>query len=131
MSDWPIYLWLGGLTAQSIAVEWRNWRTFRPARALITAETERKVAHTKAFEKLTDPEAIADEFEASGERNAKQLEALQANRITEPREGAGPHAIIHRPRKMRPVTPRRWNPPADYSDRVRAMTEKRNRGEGY
>jgi hypothetical protein len=128
---WIELPWLVALTLYVIAVEWRLRKHIVPMKELVSEETRRKVAHTKAFERLIDPDVLDQEFEASGERNALQIEAIQAGRVTVPREGAGPNAVIHRPRKMRPVTPRRWNPPADYSDRVRDMTERRNRGEGY
>lgn len=128
---WIELPWLAGLTSYAIAVEWRLRKHIVPMKELVSEETRRKVAHTKVFEKLTDPEQILEEFEASGRRNALQIEAIQAGRTTEPREDQGPHAVVHRPRKMRPIIPRRWNPPADYSDRLREATEKRNRGQGH
>lgn len=130
--NWIELAWLAGLSLIVIAGQWRLHRlgsAYSQATGLISAETVRKQEHTKAFERLTDPEAIADDFEASAVQNAKAMEALQANRTTEVRDDAGPHAIVHRVRKMRPKIPMRWNPPADYSDRVREATEKRNRGQ--
>jgi hypothetical protein len=127
--NWIELTWLAGLTICLIVEQWRLNQKLRAAERLISEETKRKVAHTKAFERLTDPEAIVDDFEASAIQNAKALEALQANRTTEVRDDAGPHAVVHRVRKMRPKIPSLWNPPADYSDRVREATERRNRGQ--
>lgn len=121
--------WLAGLTLLVIADQWRVSKYIAPLKTLISEETKRKAAHTKAFERLTNPVAIAEDFEESAAQNAKQMEAINANRTTEPREGAGPHAIVHRVRKMRPKIPTRWNPPADYSDRVREATERRNQSQ--
>lgn len=114
---WIEVPWLAGLTGYVIAIEWRLRKTINPARQLIKEETKRKMAHTKAFENLTDPEQLDEDFE----RSAIAMEAHTANRITEPREGAGPHAVVHRPRKMRPKLPTRWNPPADYNARLRGQ----------
>lgn len=73
---------------------------------LISEETKRKQAHTKALEKLTDPEAIQEEME----RNADIIEARQANRLTMPREDAGRPARVFRP-KFSGKRASWWNPP--------------------
>lgn len=72
----------------------------------IAKEMERKSAHSKAFERLTDPMAIMEEME----RGADLLEARQANRLTMPRPDAGPPAKVHRP-KLRSKLPSSWRPP--------------------
>ena len=77
------------------------------ANALISEETKRKVAHTKAFENLTDTDKIVEEME----RGADIVEARQANRLLAPRPDAGSTAKVFRPRFIG----RRasfWNPPA-------------------
>lgn len=110
---------LGILVLLAIANQWRMECLLAPARRLLNQDERRRAAHTAAFERLTDTEAI----QADMERSAIASEALRANRTTEPREGAGPHAVVHRVRKMRSKPPHGWNPPADYSARLRAHTE--------
>ena len=61
---------------------------------LILAETKRREEHKKAFSRLTDPEAIADDME----RGARVREMYDANRNTLPREDAGPPAKVYSPR---------------------------------
>lgn len=78
----------------------------KSAADLISEETKRKQAHTQAFERMTDPNAIQAEME----RGADILEARQANRLTLPREDAGPPARVWRG-NMRPKIPSTWVPP--------------------
>lgn len=66
---------------------------FKKAQSLISAETERKQAHTDAFQRLTDEEAI----QADMERGARAAEMRAAKRTTLPRENKGPHARVYRP----------------------------------
>ena len=73
------------------------------ARGLVTAETERKVAHTKAFETLSNPDLIAEEMERSSEATESRI----ARRTTLPREDAGPPAKVYRPKLTRKY-PRKW-----------------------
>jgi len=70
------------------------------------AEIDRKNAHTEAFKKLTDPDWIQEEFE----RGADVMEARTANRLTKPREDAGPPAKVYRP-QLRSKLPSPWTPP--------------------
>lgn len=70
------------------------------------AEIDRKKAHTEAFKKLVDPDWIQEEFE----RGADVMEARNANRLTKPREDAGPPAKVYRP-KLRGKLPSPWTPP--------------------
>jgi hypothetical protein len=76
---------------------------FEAARGLIEAEIERKDAHTKAFEVLSNPDLIAEEMENS----ARATEMRIARRTTLPREDAGPPAKVYRP-KIRKLYPRSW-----------------------
>ena len=76
------------------------------AAKLISSETKRKISHTKAFDRLTDPDAIIEDME----RTADIIEARQANRLHSPRHDAGPPARIFRPR-IRAKLPSNWNPP--------------------
>ena len=55
---------------------------------LISLETQKKLAQKKAYERLTDPEAIVEDME----RGARIREMKDANRRTLPREDAGPPA---------------------------------------
>jgi hypothetical protein len=68
---------------------------------LIVTETNRREQHAKALKRLTDPEAIADEME----KGARMREMYDANRITLPREDAGPPAKVYSP-KLRAKVPR-------------------------
>ena len=70
------------------------------------ADIDRKNAHTEAFKKLTDPDWIQQEFE----RGADVMEARNANRLTKPREDAGPPAKVYRP-QLRSKLPSPWTPP--------------------
>jgi hypothetical protein len=72
---------------------------------LITAETIRQQAHADAFKKLTDVDSIMDDME----RGADVMEARNANRLTKPREDAGPPARVYRP-AMRSKLPNPWTP---------------------
>ena len=81
-------------------------RDFRSSEKLISEETKRKEAFSKAFVLLTDEDAIM----ADMERGADILEARQANRLTKPREDAGPPARVWRG-NMRPKIPSTWVPP--------------------
>jgi len=86
---------------------WRLHQRLNGANELISEETKRKAAHTKAFERMVDPEAILEEMETAAQRR----EMHDANRTTLPREDAeGPHAKVWRP-KMRAKLPSPWNPP--------------------
>jgi hypothetical protein len=76
---------------------------FQVARGLISVETTRKKAHTKAFEALSNAEQIAEEMENS----AQATEMRIARRTTLPRENAGPPAKVYRP-KLRKKYPRSW-----------------------
>ena len=76
---------------------------FAQARELLDAETERKQAHTKAFEVLSDPDQIVDEME----RSAEATEMRIARRTTLPREDAGPPAKVYRP-KIHKRYPKSW-----------------------
>lgn len=78
-------------------------RELHLARGLISVETERKAAHTKAFEVLSNPDLIAEEMENS----ARATEMRIARRTTLPREDAGPPAKVYRP-KIRKMYPRSW-----------------------
>jgi hypothetical protein len=73
------------------------------ARSLIEAETERKSAHTRAFEVLSNPELIEQEMEKS----ARATEMRIARRTTLPREDAGPPAKVYRP-KIHKRYPKSW-----------------------
>lgn len=86
-------------------VENLEWQ-MRAAARLISEETKRKTAHTEAFKNLTDPDKIQEEME----RGADILEARQANRLTMPRENAGPPARVFRPRLVGKRASF-WNPP--------------------
>ncbi|HPE52987.1 MAG TPA: hypothetical protein PK852_02610 [Mesotoga prima] len=61
------------------------------ATQLISVETEKKVAQKKAYERLTDPDAIAEDME----KGARIREMRDAGRTTLPREDAGPPAKVH------------------------------------
>ena len=76
---------------------------FDKARFLIVSEAERKDAHTKAFETLSDPDKIVEEMEKS----ARATEMRIARRTTLPREDAGPPAKVYRPRILKKY-PRSW-----------------------
>jgi hypothetical protein len=73
---------------------------------LISEETKRKMKHSSALDRLTDPNSILEDME----RTADVIETRQANRLYAPRPDAGPPAKIHRPR-IRSRLPRTWNPP--------------------
>ena len=73
---------------------WTIQKKQSAAEKLISAETIRKQAHTKAFEKLTDVKTIEAEMEASA--SASELRA--ANRLAQVRENAGPHARVWKPK---------------------------------
>lgn len=74
---------------------------YAAALELIVVETQRRVEHTKALKRLTDPESIADEME----RGARKREMYDANRNLLPRENAGPPAKVYSP-KLRANVPR-------------------------
>ena len=76
---------------------------FRTAQDLIEAETERKTAHTRAFEVLSNPDLIEEEMEKS----ARATEMRIARRTTLPREDAGPPARVYRP-KIHKRYPKSW-----------------------
>ena len=76
---------------------------FQAAHSLLVAEEQRKEAHTKAFEVLSNPDLIEDEMEKS----ARATEMRIARRTTLPREDAGPPAKIYRPR-VKKKYPRSW-----------------------
>jgi hypothetical protein len=78
---------------------------FDQALDLILAENVRKQAHTDAFKKLTDVDSIVEDME----RGADVMEARNANRLTKPREDAGPPARVYRPR-LRSKLPSPWTP---------------------
>ena len=94
------------MAVANVSVSLFLWKQGRVARKLISVETKRKQAHSDAFERLTDPESIA----ADMERGADIIEARNANRLTKPREDAGPPARVYRP-PMRSKLPSGWNPP--------------------
>jgi hypothetical protein len=70
------------------------------ARALITAETKKKVAIAKSLEEFTDPEKIDAELE----RSARRREAFDSKMPYPPRDDSGPPAVIHTARlgKIKP-----------------------------
>ena len=76
---------------------------FEMARNLLESEEERKRAHTKAFEVLSDPDKIEDEMEKS----ARATEMRIARRTTLPREDAGSPAKVYRPRILKKY-PKSW-----------------------
>lgn len=78
-------------------------RELHLARGLISAETERKETHTKAFQVLSNPELIEDEMEKS----ALATEMRVARRTTLPRDDAGPPAKVYRP-KISKRYPKSW-----------------------
>lgn len=82
---------------------WKLYQLNKKAEALISEETRRKQEHTKAFQRLTDPDSIEADFEKS----ARAAEMRAANRKTLPRENTGPHAKIHTPRELRGRTPKK------------------------
>lgn len=69
-------------------------KQFITARHLISAETERKEAHTRVFQQAVDHDQILAEMENS----ASVSEMRAAKRRTQPRETAGPPAKIHTPK---------------------------------
>lgn len=110
----PIDLALaGGLGATWVgAIAYGRWnakrinrldREMHLARGLISAETERKDAHTKAFETLSDPDKIVEEMEKSSDATEMRV----ARRRLRPRPDAGAPAKVYRP-KIRKMYPRSW-----------------------
>ena len=83
-------------------------KEFWAAVDLLVAETDRKRAHAKAFEKLTDVNSIVEDME----RGADVMEARNANRLAKPREDAGPPAKVYRP-TLRSKLSRPWTPPTN------------------
>lgn len=75
---------------------------------LIMTEIKRKDEHTKALKRLTDPESILEDME----KGARMREMYDANRITLPRENAGPPAKVYST-KLRANTPRSQYKPSD------------------
>lgn len=74
---------------------------YNSAIKLILIETKRREEHTKALKRLTDPLIIADDME----KGARLREMHDANRITLPREDAGPPAKVYTP-TMRAKVPK-------------------------
>jgi hypothetical protein len=71
--------------------------TMHGAEHLIDVEAHRREAHTKAFEELTNPNVIVEDFETS----AQKVEMLNAKRKRQIRPDGGPPAKIHRMRDLR------------------------------
>jgi hypothetical protein len=113
LKDWSILFGIAACFVSNLVVTLYVWNSLNSqldsARKLISAETERKQAHSDAFERLTDPDAIM----ADMERGADIIEARNAHRLTKPREDAGPPARVWRPKVLRGGASRRgaWYPP--------------------
>ena len=74
---------------------------YKAASKLIFVETKRRTEHLKAVKRLTNPESIVEDME----NGARLREMHDANRITLPREDAGPPAKVYTP-TMRAKVPK-------------------------
>lgn len=107
--------WLAmAVFVEGLAISWLVWRV-RQHQFDVLAWHKYRTAREKLLDHLADPAQIETEFESSAER----MEALTHGRLTMPRPDAGPPAKVWRPKAMRSVMPRGWNPPSDYDSRLR------------
>ncbi len=82
---------------------------YRMSTKLIITEGKKRLAQTKALERLTDPAQILVDMENS----ARVKEMIDANRKTLPREDAGPPAKVHSPTLRAKVPKSNYIRPAD------------------
>jgi hypothetical protein len=95
IGDYVDFAQTGGLLCLTYAL-WRINEKLDSARNLLDQEALRKIEHTRAFRRLTDPEILRQDMEDS----ARAVDMLLTERTTAVREDQqGQRAVVRRPKK--------------------------------